>query len=369
MKSTQNQRFSILKNTLFQLIMCSGTALLLIAFMILRYEGFFAAVRTVLRTLRPLMLGGLFALVLYRPCVRFEQDLRVWNEKRRFPWSAHCIRRLSITAGVALALLTLTGIVCVLLPQLAESAAMLTDNLQFYAENLEALTSRFQLPSWMSWARADEMLESLRQQMPKMLQKACGYTAGFLGCVLDIGIGAVFSVYLLADRERLNRQFHIVAGKLVSQQMRDKMMHMAKLSADTFAQFLRSQLTEAVILGVMCFLGILVLRMPFPVLVSVIIGVTNIVPYVGPILGTVPCTLILLMAEPKKALWFVIYIIVLQQVESNFIYPRVVGRSVGLPPTWVLGAIVVGGGVMGAVGMAVAVPLAAVIYTVLFEEQ
>ena len=366
---TDKQRFPILKNAYFRLIVGSGTVLLLVAFVILRYEGFFAAVRAIFRTLRPLLLGILFALVLNRPCSRFEQDIVRHSVARRRLLSAKTVRCLAITATAVMTLLILTGILCILLPQLCESVALLTENLQFYGNNLGALLARFRLPSWISQERIDEVLSMLQKQLPTIVQAACGYTAGLLDCLLDIGIGAVFSVYLLADKERLQSQLRSIAARMLSPARLENTAQTARLVGETFAQFLRSQLTEAGILGVLCFLGMTLLRMPFPVFISVIIGVTNIVPYVGPILGTIPCAGILLLVKPQTALWFVGFVILLQQVESNLIFPRIVGRSVGLPPAWVLSAIVLGGGFCGAVGMLVSVPLTAVIYALLFQRE
>lgn len=361
---TDKQRFPILKNAYFRLIVSSGTALLLVAFVILRYEGFFAAVRAVFRVLRPLLLGILFALVLNRPCSRFEQDIA-----RRHNFSVKTVRCLAIAATVAMTLLILTGIVCILLPQLCESVALLTENLQFYGNNLGSLLARLRLPAWLSQERIDEVFSLLQKQIPSIVQAACGYTAGLLGCLLDVGIGAVFSVYLLADQERLQGQLRSIAARILSPDRVQKTARTAMLVGDTFAQFLRSQLTEAGILGGLCFLGMLLLRMPFPVLISVIIGVTNIVPYVGPILGTIPCAAILLLVKPMTAVWFVVFVVILQQIESNLIFPRIVGRSVGLPPAWVLSAIVLGGGFCGAIGMLLSVPLTAVIYALLFQND
>ena len=143
----------------------------------------------------------------------------------------------------------------------------------------------------------------------------------------------------------------------------------ARLTCDTFARFLSSQFKEALILGVLCWLGMKLFHFPYPALCSVIIGVTNIVPYLGPVIGAVPCALLMLLVKPSAVLWFLLYLTVLQQIESNLIYPRVVGSSIGLPPAWVLGAIVLCGGLFGAAGLILGVPFAAVVYALLFPEE
>ena len=138
-----------------------------------------------------------------------------------------------------------------------------------------------------------------------------------------------------------------------------------KLTVDTFSSFVNGQLTEAFILGVLCYIGMKVFRFDYAVLISVIIGITNMIPIVGPIAGTIPCALVLLLASPRQAVWFVLFVIVLQQLESNLIYPRVVGSSVGLPPLWVLLAVVLGGGLGGILGMILGIPVLSLVYTYL----
>lgn len=353
--------------------MSSGVILLTAAFVILRYEGFFRMLGVLLCTLRPLLLGGLFALVLNRPYRRFLHDFTVLSEKRAKPFPDRQLRCAAITASVLLTLLILTGIVCILLPQLVDSVVMLTENLQFYLSNASGLLTRISGKWLPDGAAAEAQLTALRKELsgilPRLMEKLYTGTAGVLECLLDVGIGAVFSVYLLADSVRLKRQAVQAAERIFRRERTSSLLKTMRLIGTTFERFFTSQLTEALILGVLCLIGMLIFRFPYPLLISVMIGLTNIVPYVGPVVGTIPCMLIILLAEPRMAIWFLIFVVVLQQVESNFIFPRIVGKSVGLPPAWVLAAIIVGGGLFGAAGMLLAVPLTAVIYAVLFGEE
>lgn len=367
------RKFLLFSDERFRIFVGGGILLLAAAFVILRYEGFFKMLGMLFCTLRPLLLGTLFALVLNRPYSRFFRDLTAFFEKRRKPLPEKTLRILAITASVLLALLILTGIVCILLPQLVDSVVMLGENLQFYLSNLSGLAERLtggdSRSQWLPQTQLAALQEELQELLPRLMEKAYTCTTGVLGCLLDIGIGAVFSVYLLADKERLKRQAASICTRLLGETRTSRLCETARLVGSTFERFLTSQMTESVILGGLCFLGMVIFRFPYPVLMSVIIGITNIVPYVGPIIGTVPCVGILLLAEPKKALWFLLFVIVLQQAESNLIFPRIVGKSVGLPPTWVLAAVVVGGGLFGAAGMLLCVPLTAVLYALLFGEQ
>ncbi len=367
-----NRRFSVWHDRLFQVLTVSGTILLLAAFVILRYEGFLSAMHCVFCAVRPLLLGGLIALILNHPYCRFLHDFTLLSARMRHPLRTKTLRMLAIAASVALALLILTGIVCILLPQLVDSVVLLTDNLQFYGKNLGGVLGRFaggKRPTWCSQEQLDALFAGIQGMLPKIMQAAYDCTANLFSCLLDFGIGAVFSVYLLADQERLRMQAKEICTRFLHPQRTSRLITNVRFIFDTFARFFSSQLLEALILGVLCFLGMLLFDFPFPVLISVIIGLTNIVPYVGPILGTIPCAMIVLLVKPSQVLWFVLFVIVLQQAESNLIFPRIVGRSVGLPPTWVLASIILGGGLFGAAGMLLGVPLTAVVYAVLFPPQ
>lgn len=360
------------RERLLHIIIAGGGVLLLLAFVILRYEGFFAMLRYLLKTVRPLLLGVLFASVLNRPFCRIETDLLHLRGHRWFSLSARQCHALALAITVSLTLLILVGIVCVILPQLSQSVGLLTEHSAFYGENLRqwlASNSPTFLLEWLSGEQAGKLMEMAKEYLPTLLAKTYDYTAGFLGCVADVGIGAVFSVYLLADGQRLQAQAADIVRRIVGKERQQRLASSMRMICMTFARFFSSQLTEAVILGSLCYVGMLLFSFPYPVLISVIIGLTNIVPYVGPVAGTIPCVAILLLVKPNTALWFLLFVIVLQQLESNLIYPRIVGHSVGLPPAWVLSAIVIGGGLCGIAGLLFGVPLTAVIYTMLFGKQ
>lgn len=360
------------RERLLHIIVVGGGVLLLLAFVILRYEGFFAMLRYLLKTMRPLLLGVLFASVLNRPFRRVETDLLRLRKRRWFTLSVRQCHALALLITVLFVLFILVGIVCVILPQLRESIGLLTEHSAFYGENLRqwlAMNSPAFLLEWLSGEQAGKLMEMAKAYLPTLIAKTYDYTAGFLGCVADVGIGAVFSVYLLADGQRLKAQAADIVCRIVGKERQQWLANNTRMICMTFARFFSSQITEAVILGSLCYVGMRLFSFPYPVLISVIIGLTNIIPYVGPVAGTIPCVLILLLVKPDTTVWFLLFIIVLQQLESNLIYPRIVGHSVGLPPAWVLSAIVIGGGLWGIAGLLFGVPLTAVIYTALFDQQ
>ena len=360
----------IVRSPLFRLITASGTVLLLLAFVILRYEGFFAAVRSVLHALRPLLIGVLFASMLNPSYERLRTDFAAFASRHRHSPDAGWIRAAAAAGAALPPVLILVSLCCVLIPQLSSSVQLFSDNFSTYSDNLLQWLRGFQrhpLLRGLAPEQPEALMQAIRTRIPDMLRSTYRGTANALHWLLDLGIGAVFSLYLLTDKRRLGKQLRQICGCVMKPEACRRAGRRARHTCETFARFLSSQLKESLILGVLCWLGMLLFRFPYPVLGAVLIGTTNIVPYLGPLIGTVPCALLILAVKPGAVLWFILFIVVLQQIESNLIYPRVVGGSIGLPPAWVLGAITLCGGLFGAVGLLLGVPLAAVIYAALFH--
>jgi predicted PurR-regulated permease PerM len=175
----------------------------------------------------------------------------------------------------------------------------------------------------------------------------------------------VFSIYLLSQKETIGRQAKKVLFAVFRDDKVEKLLSVASLSNQSFSKFVAGQLLEAVIIGVLCFIGMLIFRMPYAGVISVLVGFTALIPVFGAFIGTAVGAFLILLVNPMKALWFVVFIIVLQQVEGNFIYPKVVGKSVGLPGIWVLVAVTIGGGVLGVAGMLLGVPFASAVYRII----
>lgn len=214
----QPKKPPVYRERLLHIIILGGGTLLLLAFVILRYEGFFAMLRYLLGTVRPLLLGLLFASVLNRPFRRFEAELLKLTQRTKLRLSDRCCRILALTATVLMTLLILGGIICVILPQLSRSIGLLTEHSAFYGENLRQWLISHRLEfilEWLSGEQASKLMEMAKEYLPTVLAKTYDYTAGFISCVIDVGIGAVFSVYLLADGERLKAQAADIVQRIV----------------------------------------------------------------------------------------------------------------------------------------------------------
>ena len=178
-------------------------------------------------------------------------------------------------------------------------------------------------------------------------------------------IGLIVSIYMLAGRDKLIRQLKKLVSACVPKRFLGKVMEVAALTNGTFGKFIIGRIIDSSIILVLCFVCMTIFQMPYALLISVIVGVTNVIPIFGPFIGAIPSAFILLMVDPIKGLWFIVFIIVLQQIDGNIIGPRVVGNSIGLSGIWVMFGVIVGGGQLGVVGMLIGVPVLAVLYTVL----
>ena len=352
-------------------IVTAGTILLGIAAVLLHIEAIPVLFGKLLHVFRPLLLGILFASMLSPAYERLCRDFGRTAERRRLRKTGW-IRPVSLCGAMLPPVLVIVSIICVLIPQIISSVRLISENIPLYSGNLRTWFGRYaetRLALLIPPEQLEAWLSSLQENIPALLRKTYDYTAALLGVLLDFGIAAVFSMYLLADKPRLFRQMMQLCGSMPA---KARLLHLwarGSLICKTFARFLSSQCKESLILGILCWLGMKLFHFPYPVLISAVIGITNIVPYIGPLAGTVPCALLLLMVQPRAVIWFIVFIVLLQQLESNLIYPRVVGHSIGLPPAWVLAAIVIGGGLFGMAGLLLGVPLAAVLYTILFPEE
>lgn len=385
------KKFSFKNNRLAKTIVFSGSVLIIVAFVILRYDGFLAAVSKVLNIFRPIIIGGVIAFALNRPVNFFHTKYRVLffgiKQKISSKRNKHTPKANLKSAGRAaficscittylLMIAVITGIICFIVPQIANSVTLFRENFNEYADNLVNFveSNRFRIDYFMDKIDISEVMEKIKEKLmelpdyiPTIFSKTVDITGGIIGGVVDLFIGFVFSVYILMDKQNLKRYAKVLTKSLLKQKY-VRFEKIIRLSYDAFSNFISGQLIEAVILGVLCFVGMKIFRFDYAPLISVIIGITNMIPIVGPILGTIPGALILLMVNPIKAVWFVVFIIIIQQIDSNLIYPKVVGNSIGLPGLWVLFAITVGGGLWGILGMIVGVPLVSVLYAVMLEK-
>lgn len=215
---------------------------------------------------------------------------------------------------------------------------------QAYSEGMNFLTN---------WMKTD-MLDQISVLISGVV--------GVFNTLLDCLVGVIVAVYVLMSKETFKRQIKKLIYALLNDRQAELVIDVLKQSDRIFGGFISGKLVDSLIIGVLCFIGCLILKMPYAVLVSVIVGVTNVIPFFGPYIGAVPSSILILLASPSKGLIFIVFIFLLQQLDGNVIGPKILGESTGLSPFWVVFAILLGGGLFGIVGMLFGVPVFAVFY-------
>ena len=323
----------------------------------------------------PFIIGAALAFILNVPMRSIERLLK------KIP-NPGAQRILSIVLTLVALLLVLAFVFYMLIPQVGATVEALVAQLPVFFKQVQDRFNEYLLehPDIMEWVTANTDLEKL--DWNTILQKAGAILGNSLtaiangavsaigsvtGAIVNLVIAIVFSFYCLSRKEILARQGRRVIYSILPEKFCDKLIRILRLTNSTFSSFISGQCVEACILGSMFAVTMAIFRMPYVPLVSVLIAVTALVPVVGAFVGCVLGAFFILVDNPLQAVWFVVIFQVLQQIENNMIYPRVVGTSIGLPGMWVLMAVTIGGNLMGVGGMLLMIPLASVAYTLARE--
>ncbi|MBQ8514505.1 MAG: AI-2E family transporter [Ruminococcus sp.] len=368
-----------INKTLSMTLIFSGAVLILLAFVLMRIENILGWIGSLLSIMRPMFIGILLTFILYKPTILITEFLERSTKGRRFPCDG-----VAVAITYVLFLGILTGLVWIVVPSFISSIEEFSTKFSTYMNNIQdalnsvlsilqgedgnGLLSQVDISAEDIITQITNVVSMIPDYVPDVMEKVGEWASGLTGVLTDIIFGIAFSVYILIGRKKLKRQVKRIIRTFFTEPTYRRISHYSSLTFQIFSNFVSGQLMEAVILGLLCFLGMTILGFPYAVMISVIVGVTNIIPIIGPIIGTVPGAIIYLMIDPWKAVWFVIFVVIMQQIDSNLIYPRVVGSSVGLPAIWILFAVTVGGGLFGVVGMLVGVPVMSLIYTILREK-
>ncbi|MBP3624705.1 MAG: AI-2E family transporter [Peptococcaceae bacterium] len=322
--------------------------------------------------LKPFFIGFAIAFVLNIPYTAILSALNRMDKNHKLKKAKNPI---ALIGAYVLCMGIIVGIFAIIIPELARSINSLISNSDKYMANIQSFLlwlSQFDF-SWVAEIDFTQILNSLKAELTTFVNKSLNalstifpqlfsMTASVISIVANFFIAVIVSIYLLVSKEDLCRQVKKLTYAFLPRSWADECVEIARLSSQCFTNFVTGQLMEACILGLLCFVGMTIFRFEYAFLISMMVGVSAIIPVVGAFIGTVPGVLLLLFVEPMQAIWFVVFIVVLQQIEGNLIYPKVVGESVGLPALWVLMGIVVGGGVGGVLGMLLGVPVFTIAY-------
>lgn len=370
------------------------TYTILLCFAIIKFDILLNVLGYILNLLKPFIFGFCIAFILNIPLSRIENSFRKKDNKKKKVSNSRAKHEELATKkqkrtnpklrvlSIILSLLIFIGIIFLTLflviPEFINTISIFKDS----------IPSAFN--TCQEWARDlmsnnPEIVEKINEFKPdwQQIYDEAGtwiksMASGIIGVSIDVIIsifsgiinffmGIIFAVYMLMQKEKLTCQLKRVIRACMPEDKAQRLMYIGHVTNDTFKKFFGGQFVEAILLGVLCFIGMSIFKMPYALTISVLVGVTALIPVFGAFFGTAIGAILILAVDPMQAIWFVIFIIVLQQIDGNFIYPKIVGDSVGLPGIWVMLAVLVGGNSLGIIGMLIGVPIASVVYKLIRE--
>lgn len=354
-------------------------ACIIAAQFITKMPAFFGYVKAFLRTLSPVLYGLGIAYLLHPIEDRIRKLLepqlcKLLPEKK----AAGMAKAIGILASLVLAVLVVWALIAMVLPQLLESITTIIGNFPSYYNTLSKWIQEF-----INGSIAEDVTQGIMDQvysylnsfltetvLPKMQAILASLTTGVMNIaksMLNLIIGVIISIYLLSGKDKFLAQAKKLCYAVLGQKKGGYVCNVCTFANRVFGGFIGGKIIDSLIIGVLCFVGLRILDMPYTMLISIIVGVTNIIPFFGPYLGAIPSALLLLVIDPMECLYFVIFVIILQQIDGNIIGPAILGDATGLDSIWVVVSLLVFGSLFGVLGMVIAVPLFAVIYKIISE--
>lgn len=314
----------------------------------------------------PLILGVAVAYVINIIMVRVE---RIYFPKTKNRFVTASRRGVSIVVSLLLVAGIFSLVARLVLPELGKAFAVIGRNVPIFLEEAAAWLEKNNAGNTadmlknVDWNSVmDKVADVVKSGFTSFVNSTLTAVGAVVGSVVNFFIGLIFGIYILSGKEKLHSQVSRIMHAYMKERTVARIRYIYRTANETFSSFIIGQCTEAVILGTLCTIGMLLFRFPYAPMIGAFIGATALIPIVGAYLGAAVGAFMILTVDPLKALLFIIFIVVLQQLEGNLIYPRVVGSSIGLPGIWVLAAVTVGGGLGGIGGMLLGVPVAATAY-------
>jgi predicted PurR-regulated permease PerM len=349
------------------LLLISFTAVLV--FVIIKIDTILSVLGSMVVILNPLLIGFALAFILNRPNMFFVSLYKKLLSKSKIK---KAIEPLAICTTFIILIICIGVIMAFVIPQLTSSVQLLVTKSRDYLTGMQTfiadMTQRLHLKN-LDLTKLDSIYNSFISGLNDIAVKAVPniltFTTSIVSFLFTIIIAFIFSIYMLVGKQTLIRQVKSLVYAYLPENASNNLTEFTKLVADTFTKYVAGQILFSIILGFLCFFGMLIFGFSYPLLISIIITVTALIPVIGSYIGCSLSFLLLLMVSPTSALWFLLFIFILQQSAGSFVYPRIVGGSIGLPGIWVLLAVTVGGSMFGFPGMILSVPVASLLYTLL----
>ena len=345
------------------------TYIALIIFVLVNFEKILSILGYIINIFSPFIFGAIVAFVL-NVLVNFIER-KLFGKVKKKTW-LKIKRPLSIAVSVVLVIFIIVFIMNLLIPQLKNSVSLFTDSLPTYKEDIINIMNKFNLEETTIKKVSDYLdnfgkviTDYIKGNSKDVITVTTEVATSLIAIISKAVIAIVFAIYIIAQKETLKRQFNKLMSAYLKPRTVNRINKYASMANTTFSNFVTGQCLEALIFGSLCFLGMLILRLPYATTIAVLLGFTALIPVFGAFIGTFLGAFLILMISPIKAIIFVVFILVLQQIEGNLIYPKVVGKSVGLPGIWVLLSVTIGASVGGILGMLIATPLCSLLYILL----
>lgn len=383
MKNNQSKKYIQIGLTIFTALAAS----ILLYFILDRLPSIGKVISVVLEAVKPLIYGAVIAYVLYPVCIFFERLFgKIFKKAKNRKIANKITRGLSIFLSLIFGIGIIVIVLYMVIPQLYESISKIVASAPAYIEKIYVFVD-----NWFS--DNDELRKSVLDAIDKYTSDITSLLtdwSGQIGNVVksigdgvlsvfivtkNIFIGVIVAIYLLADRHQFKEAVKRFINLIFKNNVAVAVKNEIKFANDIILNFISGRILDSAIVGILCYILMVILQLPFPLLIAVLIGVTNIIPFFGPFIGAIPAGFLILIEDPIKCIVFVVMIIILQQVDGNIIGPKIVGGSIGLSSFWVLFAILLFSGIFGLTGMIIGVPLFAIIYDIIkksveyFEEK
>ncbi len=340
-----------------------GVLLILFIYIATKLDFILLNVGKFLVILLPFIFGFSFAFLMMPVSNKIEYE---WLAKSKM--KAKTKRKVASILSILILLIIVISVIAIIVPQIYTSVLTLSQNSSEYINNIDETFSKASEYQWvqeimnMIWLYSEELLTALLEGMKNSLPQILNFSVNVVKTTINVFIGLFVAVYIMFDRERFVLQIKKISYAIFPKKSVEKTSEVLRLTGKKFNAFVLGKTLDSFIIGIICFAGMVLMKMEYALLISVIIGVTNMIPIFGPFIGAVPGFLILIIFNPTQAFMFLIWILILQQFDGNILGPYILGDSVGLPSFWVMFSIIVGGGLFGVIGMFLGVPFFAVIY-------
>lgn len=342
------------------------TYIFILGLLLINYQWLGNVLNTVYNVLSPFIIGAIIAFILNVIINILEQGVLKKVKKGK--------RAISLISSLLIVFGFIVVLLFILIPQLKNAGMIFVDNLPEYHENIYQVGKKIGLSNEQlafldidSTKLINDFTNFVSKNSSNLISFSFGFASSIIGAIANFFVGLVFALYILIDKENLCRQFKKLFNRILPKKKYERSLEILSLSNKTFTNFIKVQFIEACILGVLCFIGMLIFNIPYDATISVLVGFTALIPIFGAFIGCALGAFLIFMVSPIDALIFIGFFLVLQQIEGNLIYPKVVGGKIGLPSIWVLVGVMAGGSIGGVFGMLLGVPVLSIVYTLIKE--